>query len=212
MTDELKPCPFCGEDAEHVHVCAYEEIVRCTNECCFVRPSITCELPEECFELWNTRAAGASEGQAWQPIATAPRDGSNILIRFGRDGISQAKYVAGTPHPWKFIDTNDGITWLINHAVDTEYGPTHWMPLPPPDTSAEIAALRERIAGMEKDAQRYRWLRNEHFPTADNPPLAQVVWKFGSNRRGSEWANLIDGNDLDAAIDRARQSGEEGKS
>jgi hypothetical protein len=59
-----------------------------------------------------------------------------------------------------------------------------------------------------RDAARYRWLRNEHFPTADNPPLAQVVWKFGSNRRGSEWANLIDGNDLDAAIDRARQDKE----
>ncbi|WP_034473792.1 hypothetical protein [Caballeronia zhejiangensis] len=28
---------------------------------------------------------------------------------------------------------------------------------------AEIAALRERIAGMEKDAERYRWLRGEGF-------------------------------------------------
>jgi hypothetical protein len=62
------------------------------------------------------------------------------------------------------------------------------------------------------DAARYRWLRNEHFPTSDNPPLAQVAWKCGSNRRGSEWANLIDGNDLDAAIDAAmkeqKESGE----
>jgi hypothetical protein len=65
MTEELKPCPFCGEDAEHVHVCAYEEIVRCTNECCFVRPSITCELPEECFELWNTRAPREAQPVAW---------------------------------------------------------------------------------------------------------------------------------------------------
>lgn len=60
-----------------------------------------------------------------------------------------------------------------------------------------------------RDAARYRWLRKEHFQTADNPPLAQVVWKLGGNRHGGEWANLIDGNDLDAAIDRARQSGEE---
>ncbi|MBC8642970.1 hypothetical protein IAG25_40150 [Caballeronia sp. EK] len=49
--------------------------------------------------------------------------------------------------------------------------------------SAEIAALRERIAGMEKDAERYRWLRSEHFPTADKPPVAQVMWKRGSDDR-----------------------------
>ncbi|MGF6738467.1 hypothetical protein [Paraburkholderia atlantica] len=77
------------------------------------------------------RAADVTEpAYSWLPIATAPRNGKNILIRFGSDGVSQAKYVPGTPYPWKFIDTNDGITWLVNHAVDTEYGPTHWMPLP----------------------------------------------------------------------------------
>jgi len=52
----LKPCPFCGDEAEHIHVFAYEEIVRCSNPCCFVRPSVTCELPVECEELWNKRA------------------------------------------------------------------------------------------------------------------------------------------------------------
>jgi hypothetical protein len=60
----LKPCPFCGEDAEHIHVYQYEEIVRCTNECCFVRPSVTCELPEECEELWNRRTVSGQEAVA----------------------------------------------------------------------------------------------------------------------------------------------------
>lgn len=63
--DELKPCPFCGEDAEHIHVYQYEEIVRCTNECCFVRPSVTCQLPEECVEVWNRRAALAATQAGW---------------------------------------------------------------------------------------------------------------------------------------------------
>ena len=80
----------------------------------------------------------------WQPISTAPRDGTNILIRFGRDGVSQAAYVPGVPHPWKFIDTNDGITWLINGAVDNEYGPSHWMPMPNAARKAEI----ERDGGV----------------------------------------------------------------
>jgi hypothetical protein len=63
-------------------------------------------------------------------------------------------------------------------------------------------ALQER-ADTGKDAERYQWLRNEHFPTADKPPVAQVTWKRGSVRHSSEWANLIDGNDLDNAIDAA---------
>jgi hypothetical protein len=62
--EELKRCPFCGDEAEHIHVFAYEEIVRCRNACCFVRPSVTCELPEECMELWNRRAAVSGEDAA----------------------------------------------------------------------------------------------------------------------------------------------------
>lgn len=66
----------------------------------------------------------------WLPIKHAPRDGTNLLLRFGSDGVSQGKYVPGLPHPWKFIDTNDGITWLINHAVDAPGGPSHYCLLP----------------------------------------------------------------------------------
>lgn len=65
-----------------------------------------------------------------QPISSAPRDGTHILIFFGQDGVSQARYIVGAQKPWQFIDTNDGITWLINHAVDGPGGPSHWMPMP----------------------------------------------------------------------------------
>lgn len=67
---------------------------------------------------------------AWQPIENAPRDGRSILIRFGLDGVSQAKYIAGTPFPWQFIDTQNGISWMINHAKDGPAGPSHYMPMP----------------------------------------------------------------------------------
>lgn len=88
----------------------------------------------------------ASTGRdGWHPIATAPRDGTNILIRFGQDGVSQAKYIAGLPHPWQFIETNDGITWLINRAVDKPGGPSHWAPIAP-------VAARE----LDADAERLR--------------------------------------------------------
>ena len=79
----------------------------------------------------------------------------------------------------------------------------------------KTAALRAELEAREadrRDAERYRWLRNEHFPTADNPPIAQVVWKEFDDRHGNQWVNMIDGNDLDRAIDAAlaqRQEGEE---
>ena len=75
-------------------------------------------------------ALAPGEPVGWQPIETAPRDGTNVLVRFGSDGASQGKYIPGLPHPWQFIDTNNGISWLINHAVDAPGGPSHWMPLP----------------------------------------------------------------------------------
>jgi hypothetical protein len=75
-------------------------------------------------------ATSAHSASGWQAMKTAPRDGTNILLRWGTDGASQGKYIPGLPKPWQFIDTNDGITWLINYAVDNEYGPTHWQPMP----------------------------------------------------------------------------------
>lgn len=78
----------------------------------------------------HKRTEPPKAASGWRPIATAPRDGTNILLAWGQDGVSQGHYIPGIPHPWKFIDTNDGITWLINHAVDGPGGPTHWQPMP----------------------------------------------------------------------------------
>lgn len=67
----------------------------------------------------------------WQPIETAPKDGTAILICRNRplgpcgmrvsyfDGDDDADY------PWHADDGADG----FNHHKDW---PTHWMPLPAP--------------------------------------------------------------------------------
>jgi hypothetical protein len=54
-------------------------------------------------------------------------------------------------------------------------------------------------------------LRGEHFPTADKPPVAQVVWKMLGNRHSPKWVNLIDGNNLDEEIDAAILAAKEPK-
>lgn len=77
--------------------------------------------------------------RSWLPIASAPRDGSNVLIRFGQDGVSQSKYIAGEPHPWVFVDRHsDNVSWILNSAVDGPGGPSHWQPMP--DAALVISA------------------------------------------------------------------------
>jgi Lar family restriction alleviation protein len=62
MTDKLKPCPFCGGEAELFEIkgansdlIAY--MVGCIEGSCEIRPSIQKQLDKEgTIELWNRRA------------------------------------------------------------------------------------------------------------------------------------------------------------
>jgi hypothetical protein len=65
--------------------------------------------------------------------------------------------------------------------------------------------LEQQNAELRKDAERYRWLKQEHFVIN---PVGQVVWKRNSERKSSDWVNLVDGNDLDNHIDAAIASAE----
>jgi len=57
----------------------------------------------------------------WQPIDTALKDESRILVYSKKDGVREATW---SPTAEAFVDTyEEYITW------DT---PTHWMPLPDP--------------------------------------------------------------------------------
>lgn len=69
---------------------------------------------------------------SWLNINSAPRDGTSILLRFGQDGVSTGwwKDDDSDPRPWKFLDRN-GDDPIANSCRDGEYGPSHWMPLPP---------------------------------------------------------------------------------
>ena len=71
----------------------------------------------------------------WQPIETAPRDGTIILLYAKPTVVAGRWSDAGTgKYPWDFLDgeTSDPEAWPLNAMHDNEYGPTHWMPLPEP--------------------------------------------------------------------------------
>lgn len=71
----------------------------------------------------------------WQPIETAPRDGSGIIVIDMTAEAPEAGmgywYQAG--NMWSCIDPKpgEGIDQATIQAI-TWAGPTHWMPLPPP--------------------------------------------------------------------------------
>lgn len=80
----------------------------------------------------------------WQPISTAPRDGTEILVWgcVGQD-IERAHIWAVVIAEWD--DWPHKPAWRWSDGME-EVVPTHWMPLPaPPVTTTEA----ERIAVME---------------------------------------------------------------
>jgi len=76
-------------------------------------------------------------GWTWQPIETAPKDGSYLLVSNGH-GVWVARfksvYQSGwkPPSPWQSM--------MLNHAhipsAKRNGSPTHWMPLPTPPIAA----------------------------------------------------------------------------
>jgi alkylation response protein AidB-like acyl-CoA dehydrogenase len=69
----------------------------------------------------------------WQPIETAPRDGTSILVAKAGKWVREASW-------WDAWYANTSDQGWMPANIDEEYGsyiePTHWMPLPePPETA-----------------------------------------------------------------------------
>lgn len=67
----------------------------------------------------------------WQPIETAPKDGTPVLL--GR--FAPGCLLDGRVSVDKWSLPEDGRGWIGFGKFNPEYWPaTHWMPLPPPPT------------------------------------------------------------------------------
>lgn len=78
----------------------------------------------------------------WQPIETAPRDGTPILLSNGRSCVHLAWYRdSDEPYPWFLVDNFDFVTGEdcvdrieLNSAMES--WATHWMPIPAAPSAA----------------------------------------------------------------------------
>ena len=82
---------------------------------------------------WQARASLSAGDAGWQPIETAPKDGTQILAYIHIDD--------GDIGVMKWMDFGQGLAlwvWsdeLMGEVDPDPYQPTHWMPLPPPPSA-----------------------------------------------------------------------------
>lgn len=67
-----------------------------------------------------------STPDGWQPIETAPRDGTVILVYFKRRGAKSVRWEEGVWH----VDDHKHGPFPVRGYIDSDV--THWMPLPQP--------------------------------------------------------------------------------
>ena len=89
---------------------------------------------------------------------------------------------------------------------DPDRQPTEGQDIATIQVSITYIALKARVAQLEKDAARYRWLRAEH-KLVRGTPLAAVSWKVYGDRNSSDWANIFNEKELDSLIDAELERG-----
>jgi len=77
----------------------------------------------------------------WQPIDTAPKDGTIVLLfgesHYGGQAIETGYYVEQWAESWETVKSGNGKRTQELRKTDSGYwdanlSPTHWIPLPPP--------------------------------------------------------------------------------
>lgn len=104
-------------------------------------------LCEACKHKWNEHLVEDLIEQVkelervdWQPLKTAPRDGSLVLIDMG-DATplpTMGRWTGEGPYPWQFIDA-DSTLMRVNRCKEESI--RGWMPIPARPTNRPISDL-----------------------------------------------------------------------
>ncbi|MFG6599345.1 MULTISPECIES: Lar family restriction alleviation protein [unclassified Sulfitobacter] len=136
MTEQLKPCPFCGgrasmaksHDPDTHGAFHFIQCHKCRAMSGEFYAVETCPIfYGQVRDAWNARAAIAAltptPQEVWQPIETAPKDGTRILLWLDPQSIV-------VPAEWRG-------RWMGDDYPLNMTTPTHWMPQPPPPAISE---------------------------------------------------------------------------
>lgn len=90
--------------------------------------------------------------QEWQPIETAPKDGTEILLTNGKT-VAEGQWCDEEPYIREYRDADgrwidqqesDGFEGWMDWSGGMKPDPTHWMPLPPAPTMSATPPAGER--------------------------------------------------------------------
>lgn len=142
MTTELKPCPCCGSD----QVGGVHDQVYC--DACGLM--IKADRPlANAIAAWNRRVEAPTSAVAapWQPIATAPKDGTNVLpVNFKGNMAAELWQGEGELAGWWMSGGNSRNAFFNGH-----YGLIYWIPLPDaPPSAPSQAKSAAGTTGKEK--------------------------------------------------------------
>ena len=114
----------------------------------------------------------------WQPIETAPTDGTRILLRGMGGKIADGHYGQpdGYANPKQFV-------WPYIHA-----NPTHWRPLPAQHESAAPVELPEPDGELEPNGQGFEFLANELFDGGGPIFSPSTLRTYGDAREAAGYA------------------------
>ena len=98
------------------------------------------------------------------------------------------------------LDNLERIIELANDYVDDGL---HF--LTEPVSYGELKLLAERLISAEKDAARYRWLRDEAADADQTSPLVFMADECADIVTDGDYQGIMFGKLLDAAIDEAMQ-------
>jgi hypothetical protein len=126
---ELLPCPFCGGRMQFRKALWPSEgdtdaVIHAEPTVCGLTDFSLGNWDETVLAAWNRRATPEAPSDAWQPIETAPKDGTWIL------GWAQSD---STPYRVSWGRNHNGsMTWCTSSFSFVGGYITHWMPLPAP--------------------------------------------------------------------------------
>lgn len=137
MSQELKPCPFCGGTDVLMHT-AHDVFWAACVDCVCVGPGSLKQSEQQAADEWNRRAP------TWQPIATAPKDGREVLLLVKvRAGIPGKCLVGHWQPGGHCVEDHPAIDagWYFwtGRMFDLAAEPTHWAELPGVETAGAVS-------------------------------------------------------------------------
>jgi hypothetical protein len=160
MSEELKPCPFCGSSSIRLRR-YFGECESCGAGGPEAKSPCEGEHPVE-YDVersWNTRAAlqAGAVPDGWRTIESAPKDGTHVLLGyFHHEGVKGSQLVAFWHSTHK--------KWCNTHMLfeaEGPFSPSHWKPLDAAPGSAVQPAKMRMLTEEEIAAAAERHLKAE---------------------------------------------------